>query len=339
MGRLETQRRLLASGRFFKLVCGAGNEDAEEVYKLTLVYALAGASAVDVSANPVVVKRARDAVSRARELARRFRVADFIEPYVTVSVGMPGDPHVRKAQIIATSCTVCNACLPVCPTDAIPKKLVIIRDRCIGCGACSVACQDDVISYAHNHINLESVLRQCVEHGAENVELHANVPGHEATLVEWRLCARVLKEGFVSLCMDRGFLSNHDLIERIRMMIEYADGRMIVQADGLPMGGGKDDYNTTLQAVACADIVVKSKLPVHVLVSGGTNGRTIELARRCGVPCAGVSIGTFARHLVYEHINDPDFSEGRLLEEAVKTARQLVATCSPEASRMSQTAN
>ena len=30
MRRVELQDKLLASGQFFKLVCGAGNEDAEE---------------------------------------------------------------------------------------------------------------------------------------------------------------------------------------------------------------------------------------------------------------------------------------------------------------------
>lgn len=327
MNRFELQKKILNNGHFFKTICGAGNEDAEEVYKLTLVYALAGSLGVDVSANPLVVKRARDAVVRARELSKDFGFKNFVDPFITVSVGMAGDPHVRKAEIIGNKCTECNACIPVCPTDAIPKELVIIRDRCIGCGACAVACQDDAVTYAHNEINLEKVLKECVKEGAENIELHANVLDHDPTILEWKLCTKILPQGFISVCTDRGYLSNHELIRRIEMMLEYAEGRMIVQADGIPMSGGKDDYKTTLQAVACADIVAKSQLPVFILLSGGTNAKTIELSKMCDVPYAGVSIGTFARHKVYPMINDPAFPGQGLLKKAVETARPLVVTC------------
>jgi Fe-S-cluster-containing hydrogenase component 2 len=325
--RFQLQKDILDHGRFFKLICGAGNEDAGEVYRLTLVYALAGALGVDVSANPHVVASAKRAVEEAKRLARSFGQREYINPYITVSVGMPGDPHVRKAQIIADKCTHCNACIPVCPTDAIPQELVIIRERCIGCGACAVACQDDAVAYAHNVIDMENVLHACLDAGAENIELHANVLDHPPCLEEWKLITRLLPDSFVSLCTDRGYLSNHELIKRIKMMLDLAEGRMIVQADGIPMSGGRDDYNTTLQAVATADIVAKSQLPVYILVSGGTNSMTMELADICGVPCAGVSIGTFARHQVYPYINHPDFPQAGLLNEAVGVAKRLVATC------------
>ena len=93
------------------------------------------------------------------------------------------------------------------------------------------------------------------------------------------------------------------------------------------MSGGRDDYNTTLQAIATADIVAKFNLPVHILLSGGTNSKSIELSKMSGVATAGVSIGTFARHLVYEYINDPRFPEIDVLKPAVDKAKQLVSTC------------
>lgn len=327
LSRLERQRQLLKRGRFFKVICGAGNEDADEVYKLTLVYSLANASAVDLSARKEIVLAAKRAVAEAAILAPRFGIERFEAPYLTVSVGMPGDPHVRKAKILAESCTGCNACIPVCPTDAIPKSLVILESRCIGCGACYVACQDDAIGYAHKELGLKEVLSECVAAGAENIELHASVPNHEATMVEWSLINTVLPRGYLSVCLDRSYLSNHELRKRIEMMLQISKGRMIVQADGVPMSGGKDDFNTTLQAVATADIVAKFGLDVHILLSGGTNSKTAALARSCGVPCAGVSIGTFARHLVLEQINNPSFPNEGLLEMAVDRARGLVDAC------------
>jgi hypothetical protein len=42
MGRFQELRDILDQGRFFKVVCGAGNEDPQEVNRLCLVYTLAG---------------------------------------------------------------------------------------------------------------------------------------------------------------------------------------------------------------------------------------------------------------------------------------------------------
>ena len=325
--RFDLQTEILGRGEFFKLICGAGNEDPEEVYKLTLVYSLAGALGVDLSARVEVVESAMKAISDAEGLAEEFGIEEFIRPYLTVSVGMPGDHHVRKAEILQDACTQCNACIPVCPTEAIPASLTVIESRCIGCGACMVACQDDAITYHHKEIEIEKVLKECIAAGAENIELHAAVIDHNATLKEWELIARVLPEGYLSVCLDKGYLSNHELIKRIERMLGVAEGRMIVQADGIPMSGGKDDYNTTLQAIATADTVAKSKLPVFILLSGGTNSKSIELSKACNVPYAGVSIGTYARHLAYPHINNPAFPDQGLLKEAVEAVRSLVETC------------
>ena len=180
---------------------------------------------------------------------------------------MPGDHHVRKAKIISENCTECDACIPVCPTDAIPNILEIIEARCIGCGACGVACQDDAIGYSHKEIEIESVLKKCVELGVENIELHASVIDDDPVINEWEIVNKINPNGFNSVCIDRGYLSNHALKVRLEKMVEICPDRMIVQADGIPMGGGDDDYRTTLQAVACADIVDKFSLPVHILLS------------------------------------------------------------------------
>jgi ferredoxin len=325
--RLELQRSIMENGNLFKLICGAGNEDVEEVYKLCYLYTLAGANAIDMSANVEVVKSAIKGVNEAELFLSEFNLINYTRPYLTVSIGMPGDHHVRKAKIIEDKCTECDACIPVCPTDAIPDILTIIESRCIGCGACGVACQDDAIGYSHKEIEIESVLKECVELGVENIELHASVIDDDPVLKEWEIVNKINSNGFNSVCVDRGYLSNHALKIRIEKMLDFCENRMIVQADGIPMSGGHDDFRTTLQAVACADIVDKFSLPVHILLSGGTNSQSIKLSQTCSVPYAGVSIGTFARHLVYEFINNPEFPEKSLLKKAVKKAKSLVDTC------------
>ena len=325
--RFSIQRLLMDGGKLFKLICGAGNEDADEVYKLCYVYTLAGANAIDMSANIDVVKSAINGVRDAENKLDEYNVTNYVRPYLTVSVGMPGDHHVRKAKILEDKCTECDACIPVCPTDAIPDILNIIEERCIGCGACGVACQDDAIGYSHKEIEMETVLKECVDLGVENIGLHASVIDDKPVLKEWQIVNKINHVGFNSVCIDRGYLSNHALKIRIEKMLDYCDNRMIVQADGIPMSGGHDDYRTTLQAVACADIVDKFSLPVYILLSGGTNSQSIKLSQACSVPYAGVSIGTFARHLIYEFINNPDFPKKPILDQAVTTAKKLVDTC------------
>jgi len=331
--RFEQLRRLFDEGHYFKLVCGAGNENAAEVYKLTLVYTLAGANAFDVSAQPEIVKACVTGIDHAYELADQFDVTIPIRPYIKVSVGMKGDHHVRKA-IISEACVSCNLCIPVCPTDAIPAKLEVIRELCIGCGNCEAVCPPKIsaIRYEHNERQLMEILPECLAVGAENIELHAAVPDNETIMKEWEIVAAAQPDNFISLCLDRYHLSNVHLVERIKQAYEIAGDHLLIQADGVPMSGGNDDFNTTLQAIAIADIITKELLTkdkryknIPILLSGGTNSFTGELARQCGVPFHGVSIGTHARKIVKELISQENFEDAQnLIGSAVEIARDLI---------------
>ena len=155
--RFEQMEFLLDNRKYFKIICGAGNEDTEEVKRLTVLYVLAGAKGLDVSANVDVVKACMEGVDLAFDLAKGFDIELNIRPFIMVSVGMPGDHHVRKSYINLNICLKCDLCIPVCPTDAIPKELIVIKDKCIGCGNCSAICpKSDIIHYEHNNRELES---------------------------------------------------------------------------------------------------------------------------------------------------------------------------------------
>ena len=156
-------------------------------------------------------------------------------------------------------------------------------------------------------------------------------------------CVRLLKGNYedatiyeknpfkqVELFIKFGFTNVH-LIERIRMAREIANDRLIIQADGIPMSGGTDDFNTTLQAISIADIINKDlklkdkkfkKLPI--LISGGTNSHTGDLARQCGVNFSGITIGTHARATVKNYLKDEIFDDESIALEAVKRASDLI---------------
>lgn len=325
--RFLTQKELFDTQKYFKLICGAGNEDLEEVRRLSMIYTLAGATGLDISATPSVVKACMEGIDRAYDISVELEKEIKIRPFIMVSVGMPGDHHVRKSYIDPDLCIKCGLCVaPVCPTDAIewggPKTIAVVnQSKCIGCGDCSAICpRSDIISYMHNEKGLEEVLPECIELGAENIELHAAVAEDEVIMKEWEIVNKANPSNYNSMCLDRLHLGNFGLENRIKQAKKFSGEKLIIQADGYPMSGGEDDYNTTLQAVATADVInkafnmelnkrkkkilYKKRREVTITTSGGTNSLTLNLANQSGVNIQGVCIGTFARNIVYKNIKE-----------------------------------
>jgi ferredoxin len=374
--RYKILQRLLNEEKCFKMICGAGNEDRHHVKKLAFIYTLAGAKILDVSANIDVIKSAKEGIELAFEYASKLNITLSIKPFIMVSVGMPGDHHVRKSYIDPNTCVSCGLCAPVCPTNAIPlgfekninyyislggsfenedvNKEIVIKDLCIGCGKCSSICpKDDIISYRHNERQLRELLPKCLEAGAETFELHAAVGEHEVTMQEWKLINEINPNNFNSICLDRLNLGNLNLEYRIEEVKNISKNKLIIQADGYPMSGGADDFNTTLQAVSTADVINKkfnirldkksvqkdgdkvliNKIyrthghhqGVYIILSGGTNSHSKKLAEMVGVRCNGVAIGTFARNIIEEFIDNPNFYNNiELIKSAYKKAKELV---------------
>ncbi len=323
--RYEELKELFKKGKCFKLVCGAGNEDIEEVRKLATVYTIAGANMLDLSANVEVVKAAKKGVENAYKLAPTLGKEIKMRPILNVSIGMKGDPHVRKAVIDADICASCGECINVCRQEAITGSFVVKEYRCIGCGDCEKACDAQAISFLHKKADFNKILPDCINEGVETMELHAVTDDEEGVFEDWKLLNKIIINNYLSMCLDRHLLSNKKLIDRLHKAYEITGERLIIQADGVPMGGEGDDYNTTLQAIACADVVRKYGPPVMILLSGGTNSKTGVLARQCGVKANGVAIGSWARKIVKEFVNSEDFdSDMEILMKAVSVAENLI---------------
>ncbi len=304
---------LLKTNKCFKLVCGAGNEDATEVEKLVKLYSSAGCKFFDLSAKPEIVDAAK------RGLEGR-------EGYLCVSVGIKGDPHVRKACIDGEKCVGCHKCEEICPQKAI-RGSKINTARCIGCGKCGKVCRHGAISYVCENKDLSEVLPPLIAKGIDCIELHAMGENDDEVFEKWQYINEIF-DGLLSICTARGHLSEEKMIERIKTMTACRKPfSTIVQADGFPMSGGKSDYKTTLQAVSTAEIVQNANLPVYIMLSGGTNSKTAELAKMCGINYNGIAIGTFARKIVARYIDRPDFLTNKYaFEDALKIAKALVET-------------
>ena len=272
-----------------------------------------------------MVKNAVCGVESAFHLAPSLGKKLSIRPFINVSIGMRGDPHIRKAILDAKKCSCCGTCIAVCLQKAISAEIKLNEKRCIGCGECAKVCPVNAISFFDKRHVLNQILPECLRQGVETFELHAIIPDDEAVMADWQLMNIILKNNYISMCLDRLQLSDDHLIRRIRAAYQLTGDRFIVQADGIPMSGGADDYNTTLQAVAISDVIRKSGIPVMILASGGTNSKTGELAKICGVKVNGVSIGTFARKIVSTYIEDKQFETNlALIRAAVDIAEALV---------------
>ena len=305
---------LLDSRKCFKLVCGAGNEDAAEVEKLVFLYAKAGCKFFDLSAKQEIVVAAKNALEKA----------EVKDAFLCVSVGIKGDPHISKAQTDYEKCVACGKCDEICPHNAI-KYHKVNKAKCIGCGKCAKVCSQGAISFVSENVDLRKVLPPLISEGIDCIELHAMGENEDEVLEKWKIINE-LYTGMLSICTSHGKISDKTMIDRIKKMLELRKPySTIIQADGFPMSGGKDDYKTTLQAVATAEIIQNERLPIYLMLSGGTNTKTSELAKLCDIRFSGVAVGSYARKIVREQLDRSDFYTNMLnFDKALQNAKILI---------------
>ena len=309
---------LLESKRFFKLVCGAGNEDCEWVKRQVFVYAKAGCKVFDLSARTEILDAAKEGTT----------LAGVSNVHYCISIGIKGDPHISKAEVNSSVCMKCGNCARNCPNCAIYPPNIIDEKKCIGCGICAKKCPTGAIKMYEKDVNVKNVLPELIKNGAEIVELH--IMGHDKKDLDMKW--QVINEcnpKLASICIDRQNFGNGEVLSRIKEMLEYRKPHTtIIQADGVPMSGGADDYKTTLQAVAMAEIIQNANLPVYLTLSGGTNSKTIELCHQCGIYPNGIAIGSWARKIIKPYIEAPDFWENQEAQnKAIENAKHLVLNC------------
>lgn len=302
----------------FKLVCGAGNEDVESVKELVFVYASAGCKLFDLSARKEILDAAKEGAA----------LAGLSDIQYCVSIGIKGDKHIKKAKINSSKCIKCSNCYNNCPNDAIYSSIIIDEKKCIGCSVCEKKCPVGAIKMEEKDVNYREILPYMVQNGVDFLELH--IMGHDKTDLakKWQVINEC-KPKFASICIDRENFGNKEVLDRITEMISQREPyTTIVQADGVPMSGGEDDYKTTLQAVAMAEVIQNANLSVYIMLSGGTNSKTAELAKMCGINYWGIAIGSWARKIVKPYISKKDFWKNyEAQKNAIQVAKKLINSC------------
>lgn len=311
---------LLEKKQCFKLVCGAGNEDPDEVEKLVTIYSLAGCNFFDVCAKPEIVDAAKNGLKRAG-------IKD--DRYLCISVGIDGDPHITKAIIDQNKCVKCGKCKIVCPHDAIIEldKYKVKKTRCIGCSKCVINCPKQAIDMVAQLVDYEEVLPKLIEKGIDCIEFHAISDNELDVYEKWEQINRLF-DGMLCISLDRSKLGDKKLKERVAKLLKIRKAyTTIIQADGIAMSGNNDEYGTTLQAVATAQLFQNANFPAYIMMSGGTNTKSTELAKLCGVTPNCIAVGSYARQIIKEFIqNDDLYKNESIMNEAVKIAKSLIET-------------
>lgn len=310
---------LFKNKKCFKLVCAAGNEDVVEVEKLVALYSKAGCNFFDLCAKPEIV----DAAKKGLEYAGIIK-----DRYLCCSVGIKGDPHINKAYINTQECLKCGKCASVCLQNALNEcraSYKVNKTRCIGCAKCTRICPKKCIDMRCEFKDLKEILPPLIAKGIDCIEFHTLGEDENDIDEKWNEINN-LYDGPLSICIDRSKLGNEAILKRVNRMLEKRKPlTTIIQADGAPMSGGCDDFKTTLQTVAMAEIFQNENLPVYLLLSGGTNSKTTQLAQQCGINSGGVAIGSYARKIVKEYIAMNDFLENKeVFLKALQIAKKLV---------------
>lgn len=313
-------KNLLDKKQCFKLVCGAGNEDAEEVERLVTIYSKAGCMFFDLCAKPEIVDAAKRGLERAGIKDNR---------YLCVSVGIDGDPHITKAVIDQEKCVKCGKCKLICPHDAIIEldKYKVKKERCLGCTQCAKQCPKQAIEMVSQLQDYNEILPKLIEKGIDCIEFHA-ISEDEKDVDEKWLQINEIFDGMLCISIDRSELGDRKLKERVKRMLNIRKPfTTIIQADGIAMSGSNDEYGTTLQAVATAQLFQNADMPAYIMMSGGTNTKSTELTKMCGVKPHCLAVGSYARKIVKEYLERDDFYENEeAMEQAVKIAKNLIDT-------------
>lgn len=309
---------LLEKRQCFKLVCGAGNEDGAEVEKLVTVYSLAGGQFFDVCAKKEIVLAAKRGLENAGIEDNR---------YLCVSVGIAGDPHITKAQIDENRCVSCGKCKEVCIHDAIcqSEKMEIVQARCLGCGVCQKICPACAIGMYSKIQDYKEILPEIIDLGIDCIEFHAISEDENEVNERWAEINELF-DGMLCISLDRSELGDKKLKQRVERLLKVRKPfTTIIQADGVAMSGKDDEYATTLQAVATAQMFQNAKFPAYIMMSGGTNTKSAELAKTCAVAPNCLAVGSFARKIVKNYLQKENLlSDSVALNEAVSIAKNLI---------------
>lgn len=307
-------QNFLNSGKFFKLICAAGNEDFEQVEKLVYIYAKSGCRFFDIAANKNVLLATQNAIKKANCDGNVF---------ICISVGTKNDLHIQKA-IINEFCTQCGRCVQICPQKAI-LGFKVEGNKCIGCSKCYNICPANAIKLEAKNQNFEAILPELISLGIDCIEFHISDIKNEV-FEKWEWLNTNFK-GFLSISIGTSRLKEGEVITILDKLLQSRTPySTIIQADGTPMSADKNDIQTTQKCVGTGLLIQKQKYKVYLNLAGGTNLKTAQLAYEKKLNLDGIALGTFARKAMEKYIFAENFwNDENLQQESINNAQKIIA--------------
>ncbi len=340
--QLESPLNSLRKGNWFKLICGASYQHLPSIRNLALIYTLAGADCIDVSADKAVISTALEGIKIAKTLQSETlkQGYDLISlPYLMVSINDGEDPHFRKAYFNNNLCPPnCDRpCENICPTEAIKfdnKFQGIIDSLCYGCGRCLPVCPINIIKTQSHLVSTEEVLNWLKEYPIDALEIHTQA-GHFANFQKlWKKVKPHLSQLKLIAISCPYTPEVIYYLKQIENLINPLSLPLIWQTDGRPMSGDIG-IGTTHLCIKYAKQVKKANLGGFIQLAGGTNEYTVAKIKSENIAkesISGIAYGSKARKLVaeiFQQLDDltdsnklEDYPE--LLWQGVNLASQLV---------------
>lgn len=274
----------------FKLICGLGNSDIENIKALVKLYAKAGAWMFDVS--PFALAALNEAIKEENLNPLDFKYC--------VSIPVEGDIHGKKAKILPNKCKKCSKCVKKCPQNAI-KDFVVDENRCIGCSICKKVCSHGAVKLFDktDYFNeLKNILKSNLK--LDCIELHASIGDKNQILKKLKKICKKFK-GEISLCISRKYFSTQEALSIIKKAQEIAkdNSTFYIQADGNSMNGANAQLTSTIECAAFALALKEGGIDEKtIILSGGVNEYTKKLCRELSLSPLAIAFGTYARKSV-----------------------------------------
>ena len=148
-----------------------------------------------------------------------------------------------------------------------------------------------------NTAELTAGVEACLEQGAEMVELHASDSDDGALEAAVEAVHPLLGARYLSVCLGtQGRRSPRQVLRQAKIAEEVHGRHTMIQAEGLTATRRADPFSS-LPGLALAQALL-AYTSAYVLVAGGANLWTRNLAETLGVGVHGVASGTYARDLV-----------------------------------------
>jgi len=176
----------------------------------------------------------------------------------------------------------------------------------------------------------ENFLRLSKKKGVDFFELHVDTADLDLIKDKLLLVKKVFNFKPISINISRDKFSNANIVELIKYFRANIQKDLIIEVDGSEEKNNHD-FNTTLQSVSTADILHKQLLKkeiafrkIPILLSGGTNSLTCELAKECNVHFNGITFNDYAKVDFERFVKSHSFDNDLEIKNYVKEIKKLI---------------